>query len=56
MLGSKKRLPAKLRLGDRFASSRRRRLLLPGALLVAIGAELFAPLMFVNFTFPSFLQ
>jgi hypothetical protein len=31
-------------------------LLLPGALFVAIGAKLFAPLMFVDFCFPSFLQ
>ena len=31
------------------------RLLLPGALLVTIGAELFAPLMFIDFAFPTFL-
>ena len=30
-------------------------LLLPGALLVAIGAELFAPFMFVDFAFATFL-
>jgi hypothetical protein len=33
-----------------------RRLLLPGALLVAVGAELFAPFMFVDLRFASFLQ
>jgi hypothetical protein len=30
-------------------------LLLPGALLVAIGAELFAPFMFIYFALPTFL-
>lgn len=32
------------------------RLLLPRAFLVAIGAELFAPFMLVDFRFASFLQ
>jgi hypothetical protein len=31
------------------------RLFLPGAFLVAIGAELFAPFMFVDLAFASFL-
>ena len=31
-------------------------LLLPGALLVAVGAELFAPFMLVDLGFASFLQ
>jgi hypothetical protein len=31
-------------------------LLLPGPLLVAIGTQLFAPLVFVNLGFPAFLQ
>ena len=31
-------------------------LLLPGALLVAIGAELFAALMFVNLRFTALFQ
>ena len=31
-----------------------RQLLLPGALLVPIGAKLFAPLVFVNLAFPAF--
>jgi hypothetical protein len=29
-------------------------LLLPGAFLVAVGAQLFAPFMFVNFAFATF--
>jgi hypothetical protein len=29
-------------------------LLLPGAFLVAIGAQLFAPFMFINFAFATF--
>jgi hypothetical protein len=32
----------------------RKRLLLPGAFLVAIGAQLFTPFMFINFTFAAF--
>jgi hypothetical protein len=39
---------------DQYGARRRRRLLLPGALLMAIGAKLFAPLMFVDFCFPTF--
>jgi hypothetical protein len=31
-------------------------LLLPGALLVTIGAQLLAPLVFINFSFPAFLK
>jgi hypothetical protein len=30
-------------------------LLLPGALLMAMGAQLLAPFMFVNLSFPTFL-
>jgi hypothetical protein len=32
------------------------RLLLPGALLVAVGAELFAPFVFIDFRFATFFQ
>ena len=31
-------------------------LLLPGSLFMAIGPQLFAPLMFVDFRFPAFFQ
>ena len=33
-----------------------KRLLLPGAFFVAIGAELFAPFVLVDFRFASFFQ
>jgi hypothetical protein len=33
---------------------KRRQLFLPGAFLMAIGAKLFAPFMFVDFTFTTF--
>jgi hypothetical protein len=32
----------------------RNRLLLPGAFLVAVGAQLFTPFVFVNFAFAAF--
>jgi hypothetical protein len=54
---TKRSLRAKLRLGEReSALIPKRRLLLPGSLLVAIGTELFAALVFVDFRFASFFQ
>jgi hypothetical protein len=57
-------LNAKQRPRDLIANGRakgtsmspRERLLLPGALLMAIRAQLLAPFMFVDFGFPSLLQ
>ena len=39
-----------------YACKREGRLFLPGALLVAIGAQLLAAFMFVNLRFPTLLQ
>ena len=36
--------------------AKRGRLLLPGALLVAVGAKFLAPLVFVDFRFATFLE
>ena len=43
-------------LGAREASCAGARLLLPGAFLVAIGAQLLAAFMLVDFRFAAFLQ
>ena len=41
---------------ERGTQKRVRRLLLPGALLVAVGAQLLAALMLVDLRLPAFLQ
>ena len=48
----------RLMVGGSPGTSRRKpgRLLLPGALLVAIGAGFFLALVLVDFRFPAFLQ
>jgi hypothetical protein len=43
------------RIASRECSARAAELLLPGALFVAIGAKLLAPLVFVDFRFAPFL-
>jgi hypothetical protein len=45
---------SRLRL-KQMTSLKTRQLLLPGAFLVAIGAKLFAPLVFIDFAFTTFL-
>jgi len=35
-------------------NAEKRQLLLPGALLMPVGAELFAPFVFINFAFATF--
>jgi hypothetical protein len=50
------RIPAPHPAEHRSKSDEGRRLLLPGALLVAIGAELLAPFVFVDLGFSTFLQ
>jgi hypothetical protein len=44
----------RLRL-KQMTSLKTRQLFLPGAFLVAIGAKLFAPLVFIDFAFTTFL-